>query len=969
MSKIAEKRTEEQGTQPPRGWVPAKPCPVCGKTDSTWCSQTLDGKVICCRFREDGCYASREDCNGSPYYLHTHDGEPPDWGSYRAQTAVRASPKWLHDVYCTLLETLELSPEHRENLRKRGLTDEQIDKRMFRTLPKQGRKDIAEKVLEDSFVTASREKREKALLKVPGFVLRGEGEDQYLTIAGPSGLLLPVHREDAHIVALKIRCDDPGDGPKYLYLSSTKDGGPGPGSPYHLSSLFRGSACPDEIRIAEGELKADVAAAITGLPTIGIPGASVWRPAVAWAQLFGIKAVRLAYDADAREKEHVAAALSACAGAVQEAGMTLKLEVWDKADGKGIDDLLAAGKEPTVLEGDEAMAEVEKIAREAGARTDEPEAEDDRPTIIESTEEHKVNDEAVAALSRDSSIYQRAGLLVRVVEDASPAAKGVRRRFAPRIEPLPQALLRERFTANARWVRLKQTPKGPAFCPGHPPGWCVAAVHARSQWAGINYLEAVVDYPVLRPDGTVLSKPGYDRDTGLLYRRRGKAIELLDSPSKEDAIRARDELLEIVGDFPFAAEAHKAAWLAAQLTPLARFSFAGPAPLFLCEANVPGAGKGLALDCIAIVTTGERFTIGTYTDDDEELRKRITSLALGGERLVLFDNLIGSFGNATLDAAVTGTAWEDRILTTNKVARLPLSITWYATGNNVAIRRDISRRICHIRLESPQERPEERTGFKHPNLIQYVRRRRPKLLAAALTILRGYCVAGRPDMQLSAWGSFEDWSSLVRSAVVWVGMPDPGETRLLLRQSADTATESMALLLAGWEKMDPKRRGLTAAEVIHRLFGEDQRFVVPEHYRDMRAAIESLLGKGDTRGLGYKLREYQRRPIGGRYIDRAGEKDHSIRWAVYPATELQPGGKHPPNVPHPPSLAEEETGDAGETGDASPQGPNRSQRKRPRDGSDGQRQVGKPARGETSPGSPSSPVGRQRHQSNGRVEL
>ena len=33
------------------------------------------------------------------------------------------------------------------------------------------------------------------------------------------------------------------------------------------------------------------------------------------------------------------------------------------------------------------------------------------------------------------------------------------------------------------------------------------------------------------------------------------------------------------------------------------------------------------------------------------------------------------------------------------------------TGNNVALDADMHRRVCHIRLESPEEKPEEKNGF------------------------------------------------------------------------------------------------------------------------------------------------------------------------------------------------------------------------------------------------------------------
>jgi hypothetical protein len=535
---------------------------------------------------------------------------------------------------------------------------------------------------------------------------------------------------------------------------------------------------------------------------------------------------------------------------------------------------------------------------------------DERPSITITTEEHEVNEKAVHALARDDSIYQRGNMLVRIVRDGSPASRGIRRPFTPRIDPLPAPLLRERLAANASWIKLHEGKDGAAATPAHPPTWCVSAVHARGEWPGIRHLEAVVDYPVLRPDGTILCQPGYDPATGLLLDAATEFPEISDRPSQSDAIAARDVLLEVVADFPFERPVHQAAWLAGLLTPLARFAFIGPAPLFLVDSNTRGAGKGLLLDCVSRIATGERFTIAAYTSDEDELRKRITSLALAGDRLVLFDNLDGKFGNAVLDAALTGTNWKDRVLGVNRMAEAPLFMTWYATGNNVCIAADTARRVCHVRLESPEERPEERQDFRHRNLLAWVGENRFKLLAAALTILRAYCAAGRPDQRLPAWGSFEGWSGLVRSAVVWIDMPDPGETRLLLQEHADLGAESMSVILAAWEKLDTARRGLTAAEVVQRVKDSPEN---PAGYLiDLREALEAFLGKLEARLFGNKLRSYRRRIFAGRYIDKVGTEHSAARWAVFPASQFRHGRKHTPRTPRTPP----ESGECGESGES-----------------------------------------------------
>ena len=76
--------------------------------------------------------------------------------------------------------------------------------------------------------------------------------------------------------------------------------------------------------------------------------------------------------------------------------------------------------------------------------------------------------------------------------------------------------------------------------------------------------------PTIRPDGSLLQKRGYDRETGLLYLPNEDYPEIHNSPSLDDAISARDRLLEVVQDFPFAKPHHRSAWLSGLLTCLAR---------------------------------------------------------------------------------------------------------------------------------------------------------------------------------------------------------------------------------------------------------------------------------------------------------------------------------------------------------------------------------------------------------------
>src|SRR5207244_893979 len=78
---------------------------------------------------------------------------------------------------------------------------------------------------------------------------------------------------------------------------------------------------------------------------------------------------------------------------------------------------------------------------------------------------------------------------------------------------------------------VRETENGVEEKPAHPPPWCVNAVHARGAWDGLRPLYALTQYPVLRPDGSVLTQPGYDEATGLIFAPFGPVNPVPDRPT------------------------------------------------------------------------------------------------------------------------------------------------------------------------------------------------------------------------------------------------------------------------------------------------------------------------------------------------------------------------------------------------------------------------------------------------------
>ena len=856
-------------------WTPATtatPCEICGR--DRYCSR--NGSVLrCTKLDAHPTYGQgmrHTDKSGADWWLYRtgdddHQGKwsLPEPTVEQTHDETLADADILHTAYSALLSGLSLSVGHQSALTRRGLTPEQVgrlrDVHQYRSHGLTGRAEAVAKLIEAG--------HERHLPHVPGFVVKtNKNGRRYWTLAGSPGMLIPIRDVDGRIGGLKIRKDDASKGGKYAWLTSRKnrDGkvcGVSPGAPVHVPMHDRDR---QSIRVTEGPLKADIATMLTGVLTLAIPGVGSWKRVGGVAESIGAKRITIAMDADAVRNVAVARAVEGLTINLPQHGFDVAVERWAEADGKGIDDLLLAGKSPDVVSGAAMHQWAGKIVEGASAGN-----AGDRVEVLVSADEHVTNRDAVIGLATAEDIYQRAGRLVHIVTDGTSG--DITRDGTPQVRALPIAGLRERL-AETCFFHV-ETDDGRSQ--KAPPRWCVEAIHSRGSWPGVRLLEGVTTSPTLRSDGSIVDEPGYDVATRLLYVPDGEPPIVPTSPTRDDAIQAADELLDVVADFPFAKPEHQSAWLASLLTPIGRPGFRGPSPMFLIDANVRGSGKSLLSDVVGQIVAGSAMPRLTAPRDDDEARKRITAIATAGDRMVLLDNIAGSLGSASLDAAITAETWRDRILGRTEMVEMPLNAVWFATGNNVILQADTARRVCHIRLDSPEESPEERTGFRHPDLRDFVRDNRLSLLTAALTVLRAFIVAGRPQAELTPWGSFEGWSDFVRQAIVWIDLPDPAGTRRELAEQSDRDAIALRQIIAGWDELDPDSYGLMTREIVDRLEKN------PDRYDAVRAGLDELCNRGITsRAVGYALRKFKGRTVGGRKLDSKPGRSGSHVWSVSP---------------------------------------------------------------------------------------
>jgi len=381
--------------------------------------------------------------------------------------------------------------------------------------------------------------------------------------------------------------------------------------------------------------------------------------------------------------------------------------------------------------------------------------------VVNNRELRHVSGDAITALQGANDppkLFVRSGSIVHVVCDEEGRHS---------ISDASEAFLRGRMTRSADFRRLVHDKnRNPQYPATNPPIDVVRDVLALAptNWR-FPALESVTESPLLRPDGSVLSMPGYDSMTRVFYAPSPslRVPPMTVEPSASDVATACELLDEVLEGFPFVDAASRANAYAMLLTPIIRRAITGNVPVALVDAPQAGTGKSLLAEIVALIHTGSDAAMqpSPARGDESEWRKMLGAVLSNGNALVIFDNVDHRLQSASLALAVTASTWTDRILGQSKTITLPVRCTWIATGNNLQLGGDLPRRCYWIRLDAATAQPWQRSGFRHPDLKQWVRKQRGRLLGALLTITRAWFAAGTPEAVTPTLGGFDSWATTV----------------------------------------------------------------------------------------------------------------------------------------------------------------------------------------------------------------
>ena len=507
----------------------------------------------------------------------------------------------------------------------------------------------------------------------------------------------------------------------------------------------------------------------------------------------------------------------------------------------------------------------------------------------------RVVDEAEAALLAvvdAAPIMVRAGMLVQPIVDRLPASHGRKTEVV---------LLRRLTAANLIYLLNKHAAtfvqydgRSKTWLKTDPTPAIATQLLEKGRWQ-FPKVAGVTNAPTLRPDGTILDSPGYDPATQLWYHPDSQLVlpQLCAAPTREQAEQALKLLTDLLTGYPFDSNVDRSVALAAILTPVLRGAF-DVVPMNLLRAPDAGTGKSYLVDLVSIIARGQLCPVVTDVKSIEEMEKRLGALVLEGASMASLDNCSSDIGGDLLCQITERRLIYIRILGLSRDAGMRMARRAVRDRDTTSRScSDMARRGLTANLDAKVERPELREFSFDP--IERVLADRGSYIAAAITIARAYITAGGPKV-CGPLGSYEQWSRLVRSPLIWLGQADPTKSMDEAREEDPVRRAEQDLIMI-WRTQLGAGATYTAAALIKKA---NQRQTA-NHFHESGWAYPQLRellvqqagtphGDIDAQRVGNWLMSIRGRVYDGYCIERVKEaRAHGNTYALVKPQKRTPG--------------------------------------------------------------------------------
>ena len=211
-----------------------------------------------------------------------------------------------------------------------------------------------------------------------------------------------------------------------------------------------------------------------------------------------------------------------------------------------------------------------------------------------------------------------------------------------KIHPLDEAHLRYCLGGNIQFWQWKIKNGEFRRTNVDPPKDLCKQIISMKSLRQLKQLKAVITTPTIRLDGSLLDKPGYDEETGLLLEQTEGFANIPINPSNAQVYSALHKVMHPFKDFPLT----------------------GP------------LDRGILLSAI------------------------LTAI-----RCIIWDNVMGIFDSSAIAGALTSSSYQDRVLGKSEASTVPNRALFILTGNNLCLAGDLPRRVLICRIDPRTDRP------------------------------------------------------------------------------------------------------------------------------------------------------------------------------------------------------------------------------------------------------------------------
>jgi len=302
--------------------------------------------------------------------------------------------------------------------------------------------------------------------------------------------------------------------------------------------------------------------------------------------------------------------------------------------------------------------------------------------------------------------------------------------------------------------------------------------------------------PIIYGDTLTFPKVGYDPRFNSWLSPDSPRISNLDMNLKE----AKSIINKMLSEFCFPTEQDKTNAIAGILTPFLKGLFENfntRTPIIFYIGNRERVGKDYLAGIKGIIYEGQAVDDSPVSsgersgNNNEELRKKITSALLGGRKSMHFANNKGYINNAILEHVSTSKYISDRLLGQNTLINLPNEMDFSLSGNvGITYTPDLANRSIFVNLFLDIEDANERK-FKTPLLHEWVLEKRELILSALYSLVQNWFKNKMKKGSLF-FASFPEWANVCGGIMESAGYGNP-----CVRDSesfsigGDTETEEM----------------------------------------------------------------------------------------------------------------------------------------------------------------------------------